>query len=172
LVDGGAEVKSFQLQLVIALVLAVNLIPAVFLLHLSLQDPPRPAVAQAPDQCAVATRLPAHEELRARRAIGVRAGLFLFFPFVAYLAARCMACSEQPRAFARRGERTKHSQLRHALEEGTRGAGEFVILEHLREDQAVDQRQLVAALSEVLEENPTLEHREVAGSWIVRRPRM
>lgn len=164
--------KSFQLQLVIALVLAVNMIPAVFLLHLSLQDPPRPVNQACARVEAAPARLTTQDELRTRRAIGVRAGLFLFFPFVAYLAARCMASSEAPRPFARRQRAAKHAQLREALEAGTRGAGEFVILEHLREDQGVDQRQLIAALSEVLEENPTLEHREVAGSWIVRRPRL
>jgi len=164
-------VKSFQLQLVIALVLAVNLIPAVFLLHLSLQDPARPvAQAQAGPEVTQG-RLTPQDEIRARRAIGARAGLFLFFPFVAYLAARCMASAEGPRPFSRR-EGAKRAELRRALEEGTRGAGEFVILEHLREDQGVDQRQLVGALSEILEENPTLEHREVAGTWIVRRPRI
>ena len=163
--------KSFQLQLVIALVLAVNLIPAVFLLHLSLQDPARPVAQAQADPEFTQARLSPHDEMRARRAIGARAGLFLFFPFVAYLAARCLASSERPRPLTRR-ETAKHSQLRGALEEGTRGAGEFVILEHLREDQGVDQRQLIAALSEILEENPTLEHREVAGTWIVRRPRI
>lgn len=161
--------KSFQLQLVIALVLAVNLIPAVFLLHLSLQDPPR-SVLQAQAE-AVPARITTQDEVRARRAIGARVGLFVFFPFVAYLAARCLAASERPRAFGR-SEGVKRSQLRRALEEGTRGAGEFVILEHLRQDQGVDQRQLVGALSEVLEEDPRLEHREVAGTWIVRRPRI
>lgn len=170
--------KSFRLQLVIALVLAVNVIPAVFLLHHTIQNPPRPVVAQAKAQAATQSALPrcgltsAREcNVRTRRALGARFGLLLLFPFAAYVVARSMARAEAPRGLVSTAS-DAHAQIQSALREGTRGEGDFVILEHLREDLGVTQRQLIAGLNEVLEQSPVLEHREVAGTWILRQPRL
>ena len=58
------------------------------------------------------------------------------------------------------------------LQDGTRLAGEFVVLTHAAEDLPVSGQELGAAVERARLIDPTLEHREVAGHWILRRPRL
>ena len=59
------------------------------------------------------------------------------------------------------------------LQEGTARAGDFVILAHMAEDLApISPPEVEAAVALARERTPHLEHRVVAGRWILRRPRI
>ena len=59
------------------------------------------------------------------------------------------------------------------LVEGTRGRGDFVVLQHALEDlPQLTPEQLAAAVDAARTDAPGLEHREVAGRWILRQPRI
>jgi hypothetical protein len=60
------------------------------------------------------------------------------------------------------------------LQDQTSRAGDFVILAHAAEDlqPAISRHDLELAVRRARESAPQLEHRQVAGRWILRRPRI